>query len=303
MGRVAAAASGAAATVGVATFALGTLGADDAGDPSVWIDGPLAGTQVVPGEVVVSAHATAETRIDDLVLEVDGEQVAEAGDVERNGKLLFATFDWDAAAGEHTLVVLRDGDRDVRSAERLVYVGAPGVPAPSATGSASPSHSPSATPTPSASATPSESVSPTESTTETTTTPEPSDPTTRPTRNPAPTRTPTPTPSADPPTLARAGMSSVSGDLKVYQFAGCPYTVTVTALTTNATKVRAIVSGTGQSYALVSQGGGAWSGTITSGFDAGQVGTHTVTLEATGPGGRVSRSAGTLEIGPACPKD
>ena len=303
MGWVAAAASGVAATVGVATFALGTLGSDDAGDQSVWIDGPLAGTQVAPGAVVVSAHATAETPIDDLVLEVDGEQVAEAGDVERNGKLVFATFDWDATAGEHTLVVLRDGDHDARSAERLVYVGVPGVPAPSASptpsASATPSASPSASETPTESASPTESVSPTE----TTATPEPSDPTTRPTRKPPTTPTSKPTPTAEPPTLDRAGMSSVSGELKVYQFAGCPYVVTVTALTTNATRVRAIVSGTGASFNLADQGGGAWSGTITSGYDASQVGSHTVTLEATGPGGKVSRSAGTLDIRAGCPKD
>ena len=98
-------------------------------------------------------------------------------------------------------------------------------------------------------------------------------------------------------------MSSVSGDLKVYQYSGCPYVVTVTAYTTNATKVRAIVSGTGTSVNLDDRGGGAWDGTIPSGWDAGQVGTHTVTIEASGPGGKVSRSAGSLEILAGCPKD
>lgn len=303
MGWVIAAASGVAATVGVAGLALGMAGAGDAGaGGAVWIDGPLAGARVVPGEVTVSAHASAATRIDDLVLEVDGEQIAEAADVERNGRLVFATFAWEAPAGQHTLVVVRDGDEDVRSAERLVYVDVPGEPAPSPSASPTPSASPSATSSPSASETPTATVSTASaSPSASATTPEPSAPATRPTRKPSPTRTPTP--SAPKPTLDRAGMSSVSGDLKVYQVTGCPYVVTVTALTTNATRVRAIVSGTGRSFALADAGGGAWSGSITSGYDAGQVGDHTVTLEATGPGGTVSRSAGTLSILPSCPKD
>lgn len=189
MGWVAAAVSGIAATVGVTTIVVGLQSDASGGGPAdVWIDGPRAEASLVPGDILVSAHATAEARIEDLVLEVDGEQVADAEDVERNGKLVYATFTWAADEGEHVLVVTQEGGDGARSAERLVYVGNPLAPVP-------------VKPTPTPSEKPSERPSPPETPSESVATSESATPTHEPKPVPKPTKKPKPTPQAEPPTL------------------------------------------------------------------------------------------------------
>jgi hypothetical protein len=69
----------------------------------------------------------------------------------------------------------------------------------------------------------------------------------------------------------------------------------------NATQASVAVSGVG-SFPM-SASGSTWDKTLASGFDAGQVGSHTVSVTATGPGGTTSKTVGTLTILPACPKD
>lgn len=294
MGWVAAAVSGVAATVGVTTIVIG-LQADATGGglADVWIDGPRAEASLAPGDIVVSAHATAEARIEDLVLEVDGQQVAEAQDVERNGKLVYATFTWTADEGEHLLVVTQEGGDGARSAERLVYVGEPLTPVP-AKPTRTPSEKPSEKPRPSEIPSPSET--PSESAT----------PTVEPKPEPRPTKKPTekPTPEPEPQPAPVIDAASIAGNPPtVYQGNYCPtYTVQVQARVRNATKVTVLIAGVARTFAMTASGS-SWTATLPSGYDPGAIGTHGVSVRAVGPGGTATRPVGDLLIKAACPKD
>lgn len=232
MGWVTAAVSGVAATVGVTTLVFGLQsGASGDGPAEVWIDGPLAEAQLVPGEIVVSAHATADDEIDGLVLSVDGEEVATATDLERSGKLVYGTFDWQATEGEHILVVSQDGGGGAESRERLVYVGTPSDPVPVEKPTPKPSEKPSEKPSPSE--TPSESATPSETPSTVEPAPEPK-PSQKPTEKPPPPLTP--------PTL---GAVTVTPNQVGPNLAACTGDITVRANVVGATSGSALVYRTG----------------------------------------------------------
>lgn len=293
MGWISAAASGLAAAVGVGVIAVGLNLSAAAGEPDVWIDGPLAEARLEPGPITVSAHATADDEIEALVLSVDGKDVATATDLKRTGKLVYATFEWDAAAGQHVLVVTQEGGAATRSAQRLVYVGTPVDPGPvepTPTPSEKPSEKPSPSETPSE--TPSATVTPSESAT-----PKP-----EPRPEPKPTRSSEPTPTPDPPVIDATGISydNPYGSALVYRCTVPSYTATITARVRGATKVEAVIDGFG--VRAMSNSSSSWSVTIPSSPTLPSS-SAAVQIRATGPGGQVSRSAGTLSIVPNCPKD
>lgn len=280
MGWIAASAAAVAATVGVGSVVVGlNVSASPGGDPAVWIDGPLVGSALEPGEITVSAHATAADRIDHLVLVVDGDEVAESDDLQRSGTLVYATFTWDAAEGEHTLVVEQEGG-DVRSSERIVFVGEQATGTPYATPTPTPSASPSASPE--ASETPSEAT-------------ETPSPTPEPTEQPSRTPT-TEAPVEDPPVISAASTSP--GPLRVCEVPG--YTVTISARVQKATEVDA--SFDGRTFSLTNTGASSWSVTVESSTDL-DPGTFDVLVEAVGPGGLAALEAGTVTVNPGCPKD
>lgn len=257
-----------AATVGVGAVVVGlNVSASAGGEAEVWIDGPLVGSVLEPGEVTVTAHATAEDRIDHLVLLVDGTEVADSDALDRSGKLVHATFTWTATEGEHVLVVEQE-DGAARSAERVLFVGDDATGTPSR---------PSATPTPTPTPTPS--------------------PTPTPTPSPTPTPTPTPTePTEEPPVISEP--STTGGPLRVCTLSN--ETVTIAALIENATEVDA--SFDGRTIHLATTGGSSWSATVTSSGDLNP-GVFDVLVEAVGPGGLAALEAGTVTVNPGCPKD
>ena len=85
---------------------------------------------------------------------------------------------------------------------------------------------------------------------------------------------------------------------------GCGYVVQVSARIQNAEYADAAVRGTDVSVAM-QKNGSTWTATLTSGamFDAGDVGTHTVTVVAGRGDEVVDRDAGTVTIIQQCPKD
>lgn len=286
-------ASGAAATLGAAATGIVLLMPIDGGTQA-WIDSPTAGAALQAGEIVVTAHATDPDQIDALSLSVDGTLVDDDTSLDRSGLLAFGAFDWAATPGTHVLRVVQVGGSGTTSDEVVVTVLDPDAASPTS----KPTPRPSATPTATVSATPSASASASASAS----------------MSASPTRTPTPeptkpprTPTAEPPPAPKPVIDSAAftgpwaSDPKLYAFAGCPYTVRVEARIRNASQARVTLSGVG-SYAM-SASGSTWSATLVSGFDAGQVGTHTVGVTATGSGGTTSTTVGTLTIAPACPKD
>lgn len=291
------AASGAAATLGAAATGVVLLMPIDGGTQA-WIDSPTAGATLMAGSIVVTAHATDPDEIDALTLTVDGERVDDDKAPDRTGLLAFGVFDWTATPGTHTLRVAQVGGSETVSDELVVTVLDPSVPAappvveptPSATVSATPSASTSP------SASPTTSPTPTGSTSEI---PKPTKPV-QPTK-PAPSTTAAPPPAPAPVIDSAAFTGPWASDPKLYTFASCPYTVRVEAPIRNATQARVAVSGVG-SFPM-SSSGSTWAATLVSGFDAGQVGTHTVSVTASGPGGTTSKTVGTLTIAPSCPKD
>ncbi|KQV73948.1 hypothetical protein ASC61_02410 [Aeromicrobium sp. Root344] len=264
--------SGVAAGVGVAATAVTLLTPVDSG-AQVWIDEPLTSAVLAPGTITVTAHATDPERLDGLQLKVDGKQVDQDRSLARDGLLVFAAFTWRATSGAHELVVTQlGGAGDVSEARSVTVSGPTTAPAPAPTGT---------TPTPSA------SPSPTPSTPTSAVPTEPSQaPSTQPPDEPA-----------DPVIDAAAFV----GTPTVYQVTGCPYSVQVQARIRDATSARAEISGAGA--VPMSRSSSTWTATIPSGFPAGQVGDHTVTVRASGPGGTADLAVGTLTIKNACPKD
>jgi hypothetical protein len=257
--------SGVAAGLGAAATAVTLLTPVDGGS-QVWIDEPPASSVLAPGTVTVTAHATDESRIDGLELKVDGKTVDDDRSLSRDGLLVFAVFEWNATAGAHELVVTQLGGAGTTSDPRTVTIsGAEPSPTPTV-----PEETPTATPSTTPSAT-------------TTTEPEPSQP--------------APEPEAAP----IIDSTAFAGTPTVYQFTGCPYTVQVQARIQNATSARAEISGAGS--VSMSASTSTWTATIPSGYSAGQVGDHTVTVIASGAGGSATQVVGTLTIKPACPKD
>jgi hypothetical protein len=292
-------ASGAAAALGAAATGVVLLMPIDGGTQA-WIDSPTAGAELRAGSIVVTAHATDPDQIEALTLTVDGQRVDEDKALDRSGLLAFGVFGWTAAPGTHVLRVAQVGGAETRSDELVVTVVDPEAAAPRATPTATPTASarPSASSTPSTSPTATPTATPSASVTATVA------PSAAPTR----TRTPTaaPTRSTPPPAPRPAITSAVftgpwASDPKLYAWSGCPYTVRIEARIQNATHASVTLSGVG-SYPM-SSSGSTWAATLVSGFDAGQVGTHTVGVTATGPGGTTSRTVGTVTLAPACPKD
>ena len=260
----------------------------------VWIDAPTGEEPVAPGSVHVGAHATATGSMGSLVLYVDGKQVATDSELERNEKLVYGSFTWKAAEGEHELVVAQpDSDRKSVPVEILVTTDAPAT-----TTSTSTSTTTSTTTT-----------APGETTTtvpgETTTTaPEVTIPgqTTQPPVTVAPTLPPTSPPTTAPPPAPVIDRATLSGTT-VYRL-DCGYPdVIVSARIRNASSATIIVDGTAFTTGMA-RSASSYSGTIPSGIWAtGDVGRHAVTVEAIGPGGTSRVGAGSIDIKMTCPKD
>ncbi len=275
--------------------------ADDApaaGASQVWIDGPAPDSAFAPGAIAVSAHATASGDISALDLFVDGEKVATDEDLDQVERLVFATFEWGASElGEHELVVRQVGGSGDGSDPRFVTISkdAPEAPAPVTTTTLAPGET-------------STTLAPGETTTttaETTTTVDASTtaPVTAPPTAPPPTAPATTTP---PPAVSvRIDAASLASEYQNRLYVqGCGYVVQVSARIQNAEYADAAVRGTDVSVAM-QKNGSTWTATLTSGamFDAGDVGTHTVTVVAGRGDEVVDRDAGTVTIIQQCPKD
>lgn len=292
MGWITAAASGLAAAVGVGATVVGLSLSASAGEPEVWIDGPTVDAVLLVGEITVSAHATADAEIDALVLSVDGEEVDSTTDLQRIGKLVYATLAWDATEGEHVLVVSQDGGDGVRSRERLVYVGTPLDPAPTEEPTTEPSAKPTDEPSPSEtvseSATPSATPSPTV---------EPK-PTAKP--EPKPTRTPSTDPEPSPPSL---GPVTVTPNQVGPSLAACTGDITVRAKVVGATSGSALVYRTGLSKDI---GGSISGGVFTATFRQAELygsntsGPFDVAVTVTNKAGSITRD-GSFSV--FCAKD
>lgn len=89
---------------------------------NVWIDSPVDGVSLSAGSVVVVAHATADSGISSLSLEVDGSVVSSTAELDAFDTLVSAYLPWTATDGPHQLVVI-GGDQ--RSAPVVVHVGQP----------------------------------------------------------------------------------------------------------------------------------------------------------------------------------
>jgi hypothetical protein len=302
------------ATVGVGAGTIALVSADDASPAAasqVWIDAPTGIVPFAPGEVVVTAHATASDAITGLTLLVDGEEVATDDTLERADRLVYAELAWEAPVGTHELVVEQVGGTGDRSAVRTVVVtdGAAPAPTPDPTEPTDEDEPTTTTTTEPAATT---TTAPGETTTtgpeETTTTLAPPEgegtiPPTVPTTRPPTTTTTRPTTTTTRPAAPVVDSAAFVGTPTVYAGDYCPsYTVGVQVRARNATGARITVSGTSFSAAM-SRSSSTFSGTIPSGWPAGAVGTRTVSVVVTGPGGSATAAVGTLTIRPGCPKD
>jgi hypothetical protein len=295
--------------VGAGAFALAsTEEAPRAAASQVWIDAPTGIVPFGPGEVVVTAHATASDAITGLTLVVDGEEVATDDALERADQLVYAELDWEATVGTHELVVEQVGGTGDRSAVRTVVVteGAPPAPTPTTT-----------EPTDEATTTTEADESTPTAPEDTTTTTEPDETTTTlaapegddttpepvPTTRPPATTTTRPTTTTTRPAAPIVDAATFSGTPTVYAGDYCPsYVVQVQVRARNATSARITVSGTSFSGAMA-RSGSSFSGTIPSGWPASAVGNRSVAVVVSGPGGSVQATVGTLTIRPGCPKD
>jgi hypothetical protein len=271
----------------------------------VWIDGPSGVTPLAAGVIPVTAHATAGGDIRELVLHVDGEEVAVDEELARNEKLVLGEFRWDADPGVHELVVEQRGATTVRSAARTVVVAGAGGPVPAASTATTTVAVPTSTPV--ADETTSTTTGPTTTTTTapdeppaTVAPPEIDDTVPATTAAPPPTTTTAPAPS---PIIASASISSTNQN-RLY-IGACGYTLTVDARVAAAERVQVQVEGTGFDRAM-SRSGSSWSLTIGSGptvWSAADLGSHRVIVVARGAGGEVRRVAGSLTVIDRCPKD
>jgi hypothetical protein len=117
---------------GIAAATVAIVRSDDAvaATTAVWIDAPADLAALHPGIVVVQAHADLEAG-GTLSLTVDGDTVATDGELDVFDQLAHATFQWEADAGTHELVVVAsDGGR---SGKHTVFVAAEGGPATTTT--------------------------------------------------------------------------------------------------------------------------------------------------------------------------
>lgn len=274
------------------------------GAAQVWIDAPTGEAPFGPGDVTVAAHATATSDIASLDLFVDGDKVASDASLVRNERLAFAEFSWDAPVGTHELVVKQPGG-SVKSDVLVVQVveGAPKAPKPSPTTTTTTKPGDTTTST---EATTTSTTEPGETTTTaaaTTTVPpggtDTVPPTAPPTTRPPATTTTTTRPRPPAPVIDAANFT---GPATIYTLGYCTYTVTVQARIRNATSAELSVP-TASIFLEMFQSGSTWTATIPSGAPASAVGAKTVYVKATGPGGEVQRTVGTLTIKSGCPKD
>jgi hypothetical protein len=295
------------ATVGVGAGAAALVSAEDARPPArsqVWIDAPMGIVPFAPGEVVVTAHATASDAITGLTLLVDGEEVATDVTLERADRLVYAELDWEATVGSHELVVEQVGGTGDRSAARSVVVVEGAAPAPTPTTTTTTPPDETTTTTVPDEATTTSTTAPDETTT-TLAPPEgegtipPPVPTTRP---PATTTT-QPTTTTTRPAAPIVDGAALAGMPTVYAGDSCPsYTVQVQVRARNANGARLVVAGTSFSAAMA-RSGSSFTGTIPSGWPPAAVGNRSVSVTVSGPGGSVQAAVGTLSIRPGCPKD
>jgi hypothetical protein len=264
----------------------------------VWIDAPTGEEAVAPGEVHVGAHATAEGSMGSLVLYVDGKAAATDSDLERNEKLVYGSFNWPATEGEHELVVAQpDSDRKSTPVEILVTSDAPA--STTSTSSTTTTSSTSSTTVPGETTT----TVPGETTTSTTPIVSVSGQVTMPPVTVAPTAPPPTSPPTTRPAPAPIIDSSTLSGTVIHRL-NCGYPdITVSARIQNAASATVIVEGTGFTRGMA-KSGSSYSATIPSGiWGTGDVGTHWVTVRATGPGGVAEQAPGTIEIKMNCPKD
>lgn len=122
---------------GIAAATVAIVRSDDAAasTTAVWIDAPGDLAALHPGEVTVQAHAELDSG-GTLTLTVDGATVATDGELEIADQLAHATFQWQAEAGVHELVVIAaDGSK---SGKHTVFVADEGGPAVSTTTTVAP---------------------------------------------------------------------------------------------------------------------------------------------------------------------
>ena len=268
-----------------------------AGQSRVWIDGPSGESALPPGKIQVTAHATADDMITGLDLFVDGKKVTNDKTLVRNEKLVYGGFTWDADVGTHKLVVQQLGGTGEKSLTRIVVIS---QDAPEASEATTPSGT--TLPGPAETTTTVGSVdtttsAPPEVSSDTIAPPETSD--TVPATAPSQTTEPAP----DGPVIEGTTLVGTSGNQLAISY--CDFKVTVTAQVRNAEYVQVIVAGTGFDQAM-SQNGESYSLRLDSDpniWDAGDVGSHEVTVLAGRGDAVVDRSAGTIEIRENCPKD
>ncbi|HQZ34158.1 MAG TPA: hypothetical protein PK020_07020 [Ilumatobacteraceae bacterium] len=281
----------------------------------VWIDSPDDGVLISAGPAFVVAHATAESGVSSLSLEVDGTIVSSSSDLEAFDTLVAATLPWDATDGPHQLVVTGDGQR---SAPVMVQVGV-AAEVPSASLPTRLTLPPSGTSTTSVSTT--TTVSETTTTVEATTTvPPTAPPTVPPATNPPPTNPPptnppaTNPPATNPPATnppATNPPAPTIGNVTLAPASGTSLRCTgdqvrVTASVSNAT------SGQMKIYFTVSNGlfetvnGSVSGGVFTATRDGATpvkipTAQYYVTITVTGPGGSTDTNAG--QFSSDCTKD
>jgi len=231
--------------------------------PGAWIDAPAAGLVIAPGHRTVLAHASAMPGAPDADLLVDGHKVATAvGTKSSDGTLALFDFDWTAPAGKHEISIRTSTGID--SSVRTVFVTTGLIQAPTA--APTPTSSPSVSASPSA---PPVTAAP----------------------SPPPRPAPPPPPAPTPP---QVGVPTAAAHVS-----WCGGVTTVSATATNATSVTIAVSPGGPTR-TAANASGTWTIQVHSGdLPAGDFDTrdsYTLTATATGPGGTVQSSGGTLTM-------
>jgi hypothetical protein len=243
-----------AAVVGV-TAVVGTVvlvaTAPQPQPQALWIDSPVAGVALSPGDLTVTMH-TNEPQVTSIraVIATDGNTVAVLTDNEletlsrgKDAKLLYV-FDqvWNAQPGTYTITATAYAGSTARSTAKaqVVVLGAVATPDATPSPDTPPPTEPSAEPTPSATpaATPSAtpSAGPTPQPTAKPTTKPTSKPTTKPTTPPA--STPQPSHTTDPiqtptPVVPAAGKATRSNETN----SGWTNTFTITGIRPNTAQV------------------------------------------------------------------
>jgi len=278
-------------------------------DAVVWIDNPAAGSTFSPGAVGVDAHSVADSKISALVLYVDDKKVAEDDQLTVVQDLVYATFDWEATAGRHSIVVAQVGGQEARSEPRTVDIvdGAPDAPEPVVTTTIAAS----LTTVPGETTTVAESTTTAAPTDQTTTLPN-AVPTTRPPSRPPTTRPPTTRPptTIPPTTIPQSPPDIVSADVAfgyggaVLYVLDCGYSAEVTAVVHGAKSVSVSVAGTNVN-APMTKSGNTYRYTLQSGsFSQASIGNNRqVIIAASNSADSVTMVAGRVDIERGCPKD